>query len=99
MSNKTLKIKNICMSNDLPIVLIAGPCQIESLNHSRKIAEILCKLGQKLNFELIFAMNIYVQYKPLFDFSILFGFLYSCNKDQVPFEDDYTWFELWCGLK
>ena len=54
MLNKTLKIKNICMSNDLPIVLIAGPCQIESLNHSRKIAETLSELGQKLNFELIF---------------------------------------------
>ncbi len=54
MLNKTLKIANICMSNDLPIVLIAGPCQIESLNHSREIAENLSNLGQKLNFDLIF---------------------------------------------
>ena len=54
MSNKTLEIKDIRISNDLPIVLIAGPCQIESLNHSLKIAEILCNLGQKLNFKLIF---------------------------------------------
>ncbi len=54
MSNKTLRIKDIRIGNDLPIVLIAGPCQIESLNHSLKIAENLCKLGQKLNFKLIF---------------------------------------------
>ncbi len=54
MLNKTLKIRNIYLNNELPIVLIAGPCQIESLNHSRKIAEILCKLGQKLNFKIIF---------------------------------------------
>ena len=54
MLNKTLKIANICMSNDLPIVLIAGPCQIESLNHSREIAENLSNLGQKLNFDFIF---------------------------------------------
>ena len=54
MSNKTLKIKNIHLSNDLPIVLIAGPCQIESLDHSRRIAEALCKLELKQNFKFIF---------------------------------------------
>ncbi len=54
MSNKILKIKNISVSNDLPIVLIAGPCQLESLNHSRKIVEVLCGISQKLNIKLIF---------------------------------------------
>ncbi len=54
MSNKIVKIRNISISNQLPIVLIAGPCQLESLNHSRKIAETLCSLSQKLNFKLIF---------------------------------------------
>ena len=54
MLNKTLKIKDINISNNLPIVLIAGPCQIESLDHSLKIAENLCALGRKLNFKLIF---------------------------------------------
>ena len=54
MSNKILKIKNISVSNDLPIVLIAGPCQLESLNHSRKIVEALCGISQKLDVKLIF---------------------------------------------
>ena len=54
MSNKILKINDIAISNDLPLVLIAGPCQLESLDHSRKIAETLCKLGQKLHTGIIF---------------------------------------------
>ena len=54
MSNKILKINDITISNDLPLVLIAGPCQLESLDHSRKIAETLCKLGQKLHTGIIF---------------------------------------------
>ena len=54
MSVKTLKIKNIRISNKLPIVLISGPCQIESLNHSRKIAETLCMLCEKLDLNFIF---------------------------------------------
>ena len=54
MSNKILKINDISISNDLPFVLIAGPCQLESLDHSRKIAETLCKLSQKLHISLIF---------------------------------------------
>ena len=38
----------------MPIVLIAGPCQLESLNHSRKIVEALCGISQKLDVKLIF---------------------------------------------
>lgn len=54
MLNKTVKIKNIHISNKLPVILIAGPCQIESLDHSRKIAEKLCKISQKLDLKFIF---------------------------------------------
>ena len=54
MSSKILEIKNIRLSNELPLVLIAGPCQIESLEHSRTIAEKLCQLGLKHNFKIIF---------------------------------------------
>ena len=54
MSNKTLRIKKICIGNELPAVLIAGPCQIENLDHSRKIADALSNLSRKLNFDFIF---------------------------------------------
>ena len=54
MSNKTLKVNNIQISNDLPFVLIAGPCQLESLDHSREVAEVLTKICQKLDVPLIF---------------------------------------------
>lgn len=54
MSDKNLRIKNITIGNNLPLVLIAGPCQIESLDHSRKIAGTISELAQKLNFKFIF---------------------------------------------
>ncbi len=54
MLNKTIKINDICISNDLPIVLIAGPCQLENLDHSRRIAATLCELSQKLGMKFIF---------------------------------------------
>ena len=54
MSNRTLKIRNVHLSNDLPLVLIAGPCQLESLDHSRKIVEELSNICQKLSLDLIF---------------------------------------------
>ena len=54
MSLKPLKIKNVNISNNLPFVLISGPCQIESLDHSRRIADILTKICHKLGISFIF---------------------------------------------
>ena len=42
------------MGNDLPIVLIAGPCQIESLEHTLKIATKLISVCEKQSIKLIF---------------------------------------------
>ncbi|MDR3079043.1 MAG: 3-deoxy-8-phosphooctulonate synthase [Rickettsiales bacterium] len=47
--NKTLTVGNLKISNDLRITLMAGPCAIESVEHSvmmaRSIGEICRKLG------------------------------------------------------
>ena len=42
------------MGNDLPIVLISGPCQIESLEHTLKIAASLVSVCEKQSIKLIF---------------------------------------------
>ena len=54
MSLKPLKIKNVNISNNLPFVLISGPCQIESLDHSRRIADMLTKVCHKLDVGFVF---------------------------------------------
>ena len=52
---KTVKIsKDICVGAGQPLLLIAGPCQIESLDHSLKIAEFLKKLAVKYRVNLVF---------------------------------------------
>jgi 2-dehydro-3-deoxyphosphooctonate aldolase (KDO 8-P synthase) len=52
--HKTLKIKNIQISNNLPFVLIAGPCQIETLDHALYMAENISKLCKKLDIPFIY---------------------------------------------
>lgn len=51
---KVISIDNIKISNNLPFVFIAGPCQIESLEHSLKICDFLMNLCFKLNIPFIF---------------------------------------------
>ena len=36
---RTIRFKNFEISNNLPFVLIAGPCQTESRDHSMMMAE------------------------------------------------------------
>lgn len=49
-----LKIKNISVANNLPFVLIAGPCQIESLDHALFMAEHIKKITSKLQIPFIY---------------------------------------------
>ena len=35
MSQNTVNLKDICISNDLPITLIAGPCVLENYDHAK----------------------------------------------------------------
>ncbi len=46
--------KNITFGNDLPFVLIAGPCQVESRDHTLMMAEALTKITTKLGIPFIY---------------------------------------------
>lgn len=51
---KTLSLKNIKIANNLPFVIIAGPCQMESRDHALMMAENLTKITSKLNIPFIY---------------------------------------------
>jgi 2-dehydro-3-deoxyphosphooctonate aldolase (KDO 8-P synthase) len=46
--------KGVIMGNDLPMVLIAGPCQMESRDHALEMADALSGLTKALNVPFIF---------------------------------------------
>ena len=54
MANKILQVGDMKIGTELPFVLIAGPCQLESLDHSRMLAENISKICSNLNIKLIF---------------------------------------------
>jgi len=49
-----IKIGNVTMGNDLPLVLIAGPCQMESREHAFEMAEELTRITKKLGMGFIY---------------------------------------------
>ena len=49
-----IKIGNVTIGNDLPFVLIAGPCQVESRDHALMMAEKLIKITSMLNIPFIY---------------------------------------------
>ena len=51
---KHVKAGNVTFGNDLPLTLIAGPCQMESRDHAMMVSERLVKLTQKLGIGLIY---------------------------------------------
>lgn len=51
---KIIKLKDLKIGNDLPFTLIAGPCQIEGLDHALFMAEELVKLTTRLNIPFIY---------------------------------------------
>jgi len=51
---KQVDVAGIQFSNDLPFVLIAGPCQMESATHGLEMAEALVSLTKKLDIPFIF---------------------------------------------
>ena len=54
MGKKIIEIGDVKIGTELPFVLIAGPCQLESLDHSRMLAESICKICSSLDIKLIF---------------------------------------------
>ncbi|HLD76701.1 MAG TPA: 3-deoxy-8-phosphooctulonate synthase [Rickettsiales bacterium] len=51
---RIIEVGNIKIANNLPFVLIAGPCQIESEDHSMMMAENIKKICDKLGIQLIY---------------------------------------------
>ena len=51
---KEIKIKNVRIGGNNPIVLIAGPCVIESESHAMRHAEGIKKICDKLAVGFIF---------------------------------------------
>ena len=52
---KHIKISDkVVFGNDLPFVLIAGPCALESRDHAMFIAENLTKITNKLGIPFVF---------------------------------------------
>lgn len=54
MKNRHIQVNNVTFGNDLPFVLIAGPCQMESRDHAMMMAENLATITQKLGIPLIY---------------------------------------------
>ena len=51
---KNIRINNLQLSNDLPITVIAGPCQLESLDHALMIADFMAKVCKNAGVGYIF---------------------------------------------
>jgi 2-dehydro-3-deoxyphosphooctonate aldolase (KDO 8-P synthase) len=51
---KHVSAGNLTIGNDLPFTLIAGPCQIESRDHTMEVASILAKLSRELGIGVIY---------------------------------------------
>lgn len=50
----SIKVRDINISNKNPLVLIAGPCQLETRDHAMMLAEKIKKITDKYNIPLIF---------------------------------------------
>ena len=51
---RTIQIQNIKIANNLPFILIAGPCQTESLDHSLMMASNIKRICDKLGIAFIY---------------------------------------------
>ena len=51
---KTVSIGALDFANDRPFALISGPCQMESLEHARKIADSLAETCARLDIPFVF---------------------------------------------
>ncbi len=52
--NRHVAVGDVVIGNDLPLVLIAGPCAIESREHTLEMAAALKALSERLGFGLIY---------------------------------------------
>jgi 2-dehydro-3-deoxyphosphooctonate aldolase (KDO 8-P synthase) len=54
MTHRHVTIGDITLGNDLPLVLIAGPCALESRAHALEMSAALVEITQKLGIRLIY---------------------------------------------
>ncbi|MFK7973962.1 MAG: 3-deoxy-8-phosphooctulonate synthase [Rickettsiaceae bacterium] len=54
MHHNTINIADISIANNLPFTLVAGPCQIETLEHALRMAEQIKKITDKHNIPFIY---------------------------------------------
>ena len=54
VSAKHISAHNVTFGNDLPLVIIAGPCQMESRDHALKMASSLKEMTEKLGIGLVY---------------------------------------------
>lgn len=54
MKNRPVKAANVTFGNNLPFVLIAGPCQMESRDHAIMMVESLLKLTDKHKIPFVY---------------------------------------------
>ena len=53
-SSRTVRVRDILVGNDRPLVLIAGPCQIESEQHAMEVADALSVICREAGIALIY---------------------------------------------
>jgi 2-dehydro-3-deoxyphosphooctonate aldolase (KDO 8-P synthase) len=51
---RTVAVGDIAIANELPFVLVAGPCQIESREHALKTAEAIAENCRRLGLQFIY---------------------------------------------
>lgn len=54
VKHKHVSVGNVTFGNDLPFVLIAGPCQIESLDHALMMAERISEAAQNAGVPFVY---------------------------------------------
>ena len=54
MTPRHVTIGDITLGNDLPLVLIAGPCALESRAHALEMSAALVEITRKLGIRLIY---------------------------------------------
>ena len=53
-SRSVVRVRHVSFANNLPLVLIAGPCQLEGRNHALEIAAGLKEMAERLGIGLVF---------------------------------------------
>jgi len=51
---KTIEIGPVRVANDAPLTVIAGPCQLENLDHARMIAEHMARVCADAGAQFVF---------------------------------------------